>query len=310
MGGDLSGLVSNLEPWCDDTSIPFVDAGSGAPAPVIEHAAVFADSDCLEWPDMLLELGQYESFAAEGVVLEGHLLALNCESRPLHLERKGKLGGMHGECLPPESLWLQPAGELFTERFSTAHMLGVLVLPPDRFTRVLGQEIQLPTKFAHVDPQISHLLKALVIELRNEGPSGSLFVEALVTAIATRLGQQFGVPVARGGLGPTRLKVVCDFIDANLGTDLTLEAMADQAGVSVGHFTREFRQSLGTSPFAYVMRRRLEQARQALVTRDVTVGVIAAEFGFADQGHLTRLFKQAYGATPGRFARAMRASRR
>ncbi len=44
----------------------------------------------------------------------------------------------------------------------------------------------------------------------------------------------------------------------------TLGELADAAGVSVYHFAREFRRAVGETPHAYVLRRRLEVARELL----------------------------------------------
>ncbi|MGQ0548292.1 MAG: helix-turn-helix transcriptional regulator [Armatimonadota bacterium] len=68
---------------------------------------------------------------------------------------------------------------------------------------------------------------------------------------------------------------------------------------------RQFRLMLGTSPYRYLLMRRLEFARQRIHLGCPLVAV-ACEAGFADQAHLTRTFKSAFGLTPARY-RALRA---
>ena len=64
---------------------------------------------------------------------------------------------------------------------------------------------------------------------------------------------------------------------------------------------RQFRLMCGTSPYRYLLMRRLDRARK-LLARDQALADIALDAGFADQAHFTRMFKAAYGLTPGRYA--------
>ena len=96
-----------------------------------------------------------------------------------------------------------------------------------------------------------------------------------------------------------------EFLDAQHGdaphgavTSAALEAVT---GMTRYALARDFRACLGTSPYRYLVMRRLDRAR-ALI-RDGTPLVDAAlRAGFADQSHMTRQFKQAYGLSPGRYA--------
>lgn len=66
---------------------------------------------------------------------------------------------------------------------------------------------------------------------------------------------------------------------------------------------RQFRRRYGTSPYHYLVMRRLERAR-LLIRRGEALADAAAASGFADQSHMTRHFRRAYGQSPGRW-RAM-----
>jgi AraC-like DNA-binding protein len=82
----------------------------------------------------------------------------------------------------------------------------------------------------------------------------------------------------------------------------SLDELASIAGVSRFALCRGFRRLYGISPHAYLLSRRLAQARL-----DLAAGVPAAEAavaaGFVDQSHLTRTLKRQFGMSPGRFAR-------
>ncbi len=70
---------------------------------------------------------------------------------------------------------------------------------------------------------------------------------------------------------------------------------------------RQFRRIHGTSPYRYLLMRRLEHARAGILAGRA-LAQVAFDCGFADQAHMTRLFKTAYGLSPARL-RAVAASR-
>jgi AraC family transcriptional regulator len=105
------------------------------------------------------------------------------------------------------------------------------------------------------------------------------------------------------GLSRRALNRACAYIEENLGERFTLDDLARQVGVSRFHFARLFRVSTGESPMAYLLRSRIERAKQMLIEDEQPVCEIAAALGFCDQSHLTRTFRRMTGLTPRDFAR-------
>lgn len=83
-----------------------------------------------------------------------------------------------------------------------------------------------------------------------------------------------------------------------------LEAVS---GLTRYDLARQFRIVLGTSPYRYLLMRRLEFAR-ARIHQDRPLAEVASDAGFADQAHFTRAFASAYGLPPGRYRRLRRAT--
>jgi len=110
-------------------------------------------------------------------------------------------------------------------------------------------------------------------------------------------------PRPRRGLSRRALNRACSYIAENLGERFTLDDLARQAGVSRFHFARLFRVSTGDSPMAYLLKSRIERAKQMLLQDERPVCEIAALLGFCDQSHLTRTFRRLTGLTPREFAR-------
>ena len=105
-------------------------------------------------------------------------------------------------------------------------------------------------------------------------------------------------PQWRGGLTPRALRRVRDYVDAHLGEDLKLERLAQTAGLSLYHFARAFKTSVGVPPHQFVLQRRLSLARDLLTSTDRPIADIAIAAGFSDQSHLARHFRQSFAVSP------------
>ena len=91
-----------------------------------------------------------------------------------------------------------------------------------------------------------------------------------------------------------------EFLDAHCEHAVRSEQLEAVSGLSRFALARQFRASLGTSPYRYVVLRRLDRARR-LIGEGTSLAEAAAASGFADQSHMTRQFKRAYGVSPGRW---------
>ncbi|MGC1299977.1 MAG: AraC family transcriptional regulator, partial [Alloacidobacterium sp.] len=93
---------------------------------------------------------------------------------------------------------------------------------------------------------------------------------------------------------------IMKLIDRDPERPLSLQAMAEMAGVSRFHFLREFHRATGATPHAYILQRRVLLARR-LLAAGRELGQASADAGFADQSHMTRAFVRQLGVTPARY---------
>ena len=108
---------------------------------------------------------------------------------------------------------------------------------------------------------------------------------------------------AQGGLPPRRLRRVKEHIAANLAEPLPISELAALVRLSPSHFTRAFRASVGASPHAFIMRERVERAKQLMLETDAPISEIALTCGMSDQSHMTRLFTRREGRSPAAWRR-------
>jgi AraC-like DNA-binding protein len=91
-------------------------------------------------------------------------------------------------------------------------------------------------------------------------------------------------------------------LDAHALERVTLARAAEALGASPTHLVRSFSRAFGVSPHAYVVGRRIDEARLRLLDGQPPA-LVAADVGFHDQAHLTRHFRRHVGTTPGQFVR-------
>jgi AraC family transcriptional regulator len=108
---------------------------------------------------------------------------------------------------------------------------------------------------------------------------------------------------ARGGLAAWQILRVRAYVDSNLHRTIHIRDLSAVARRSPAHFSRKFKQAVGESPHAYVVKRRLERACHLMMTSVASLSEIALSVGFSDQAHLCRLFRQAFGQSPANWRR-------
>lgn len=95
-----------------------------------------------------------------------------------------------------------------------------------------------------------------------------------------------------------RLRRVRDRIDREYAQPLDVAALARDAQMSAGHFSRLFRQAYGESPYSYLMTRRIERAMALLRRGDMNVTDVCFEVGCSSLGTFSIRFTELIGMPP------------
>lgn len=172
-----------------------------------------------------------------------------------------------------------------------------------------SDRIELVPAFQTRDPQIDAIATLLLAELHQASSSSRLCTDSLANVLAVHLLRHHAtsrseLPTYAGGLPQHQLLQILDYIDAYLSSEMTLADLAALVGMSQFHFGRLFKQSLGLSPYQYLLQQRVERAKQLLKQTDKSIVEIALECGFNSHSHFGRKFRQLTGSTP-RAYRAM-----
>ncbi len=290
------------------SDVTFLDARSGEARDALASARIIASSSGLGWADVHVEVGRNGPWDVDNLTVPRHYLALNTDDVPLTFEAKVD-GVFRRTVLAPGEAWFCPAGESFSHRVPVPSGFALVTLDPSKLVRTVeDDQTELRRTYAVGKPQLEHLVRALAAEAERGGPSGTIFVDALATALAVQIVDSFGTRTSSSAneaaeFSKLALRRVLEAIDAQLGDGITVEQLARTAGVGAAQFARAFRVATGESPHQFVIRRRLEEAKKALELRDPDILNVALRFGFSDQAHFTRFFKRQFGIPPGRFVR-------
>lgn len=151
------------------------------------------------------------------------------------------------------------------------------------------------------DPVLMSAARGIGAEISDRSPLGALLAESYVATIFAQLlrKQQF-LPDARkvGGLSPAILSRVIEKIDEDLESDLSLAQLAEIAGLSIPHFCRAFKQTTGDPPYAFLVRRRIERAKEYLRHSSMPITDVALVCGFSSSSHLSNAFRREVGMAP------------
>jgi AraC-like DNA-binding protein len=151
------------------------------------------------------------------------------------------------------------------------------------------------------DPRLVERLRGLQQAIADEADRlerESLLIQGLAEAI-TRHGEPGPAQEVRSG-GRDAVKAVRAYLTDHLTEKVSLDELAEAAGLSRYHLLRVFQAATGLPPHAYQNQLRVDLGKR-LLAQGMPVSQAALETGFTDQSHFTRVFRQYTGATPGQY---------
>ncbi|MFB6416122.1 MULTISPECIES: helix-turn-helix domain-containing protein [Bradyrhizobium] len=162
----------------------------------------------------------------------------------------------------------------------------------------------------HDDEVIRHIGAALQHGLRRPHEANQLFIDHMMLGLTTHVAQTYGglqrrTEPARGGLASWQARRACEVLGADLGGKLSLQKIAAELDLSVSHFSRAFRISVGLPPHQWLLHQRVKAAQQLMSVRSLPLSEIAISAGFANQSHFTRVFSSIVGVSPAVWRRQM-----
>jgi AraC family transcriptional regulator len=187
-----------------------------------------------------------------------------------------------------------------------SHVL-VLAIPQaiaEDYAQDAGVRLDLRREEAFREPRLMQQIVQLWHELADEEPGNTLYADHVMRSVLHTLTRRAGEDLRRARrrrreqLPNHTIRRLRDYVEHRLSDDLDVMALAGVAELSPAHFARAFAETLGVTPFRYVMMRRLERARELLERTHRSTLDIALDVGFKTPSHFTSRFRQEFGLTP------------
>jgi AraC-like DNA-binding protein len=129
-----------------------------------------------------------------------------------------------------------------------------------------------------------------------------MYCESLSIACAIHLATNYSISDKRifapkGKLSSHQLKEVIDYVRSRINMAISLEGLASTIHLSIFHFSRLFKNTLGVSPYQFVLQLKIEYAKR-LIKQKQPIGDIAYKLGFTDSAHFCNAFKKITGQSP------------
>ena len=261
------------------------------------------------------------------VVLEHHLVRsgeIPEHEHPnlcLHLQLKGdsdlewwESGKNAIEHTQPGSLIVIPSGTRDRLRWQGSSERLVLSIETEALQHLASQlglrnSPELRGSWSLLDPSLRLLVTEMGREAQHGWPLGALYADLLALNLQSNLIRNHASsPIItlghKGGLSILRLRRAMEYITDHLAADIGLQEIAGEMGLSPSHFAHEFRNTTGETPYQYLLKQRLERAKQLLLTTHLPAQDVGTLTGFLFPANFVRTFRQRVGLSPSAWRKA------
>lgn len=181
----------------------------------------------------------------------------------------------------------------------------------DDFSLENGNYLKIDNFLYMYDPFLEQAIELIKDILYVGDRFESLEAQNIARVLVSRIISKYSFPIVNNtnfdnGLPLQTLQKIFDFIEDNLHRRIPIERLAHMAGIGSAQFSRLFKRATNVTLHQYIIKRRVERARDLLAETQLPIAEIAHECGFADQVHLTRFFGRIVGTSPASFRKKLR----
>lgn len=144
---------------------------------------------------------------------------------------------------------------------------------------------------------VPRYLKLVLDCLRKQGPIQEPLLSGYIynTLMELLAGSAIDAYIA-----PSIVELI-NYIETNYQNTITVDDLANRIAMSPSHLTRSFKNALGYSPYEYILKTRIDAAKNLLKCTDLSISEIGLQSGFSDESHFVATFRKKTGMTPREF---------
>jgi AraC family transcriptional regulator len=264
-------------------------------------------SDSSNWNNLHLRYFRYKPHETPEISYDQHMVIIHTDVTSPAQHELSLDGIDRQEELQNGQVVIIPANTRNSSQWEDPHGNIIISLDPAFYTQhaQISQlnSAQLVPHFSKPDPLIYGIGQSLKQELETGQGGGQLYVESAALMLVNHLLRDYSEvsnvpPEILEGLPQYQLKCVTEYINAHLAEDISLAELAKQVKLSQSHFSSLFRKSTGLSPYQFLIKQRVNRAKELLLMGDLAIIDVAIAVGFYDQSHLTRHMRRLLGVSP------------
>ena len=159
--------------------------------------------------------------------------------------------------------------------------------------------------------EIIQLLNGIVNEKNKKDPDSEFLIRLMVMEVFVYLSRAFRIEWENSMKDKSPklkelIKISVNFINSNYEKEITLSDVSSFVFLSPSYFLRVFKDEMGVSPINYLLRTRVEKAKEILETTDMKINDIALLVGFSNHQRFNEIFKKNTGMTPTSYRKSQR----
>ncbi|PVC66090.1 AraC family transcriptional regulator [Priestia megaterium] len=237
--------------------------------------------------------------------LDKHLLLLHRTAKPVAIQET-VADSFHGGVAFKNDINFIPAGADSTCEWKEPLSFLRVELNPQIVKEIADKEslsssLDLSYYLRNQDHKMQQLLLWLNEEVEHGNPQGKLYIDSVTNLIIYHILKQHNDSQSNflsKTPGLEHLKIAMEYMQDHYAESITLDELTRLSNLSSSHFINSFKQTLGVTPHQYLLKIRIERAKEKLQSSSLPLSEIAYELGFTDQSHFSKHFKKITGMSP------------
>ncbi|WP_308205143.1 helix-turn-helix transcriptional regulator [Mycolicibacterium litorale] len=248
------------------------------------------------------------TFATERITAPTDWCSFDAGNHLMYVYRHGAMRSMEtlldwgpSGRIPPSAgdIWWKPAG-IPCSALVQGDVAGYceIAIPG----RTIGDTALIP-RVKYKNPLVHHLVEEIHSVAGRDDVVARLLTESLAETLRLLIIDTYTAApqVARPDrttLDQATRSLIMEYLSDSLDTEITLDTLAELAEMPAGAFIQAFRRTFHTTPYQFVLDRRIAHAKTLLLTTSRSITEIAAAVGFSTPNHFATAFKRRVGVSP------------
>ncbi len=297
------------------SNLEFIQSDSNQPSDCGKVLEIEISNADLGWQGVVLEKGYSPSFYPQNVYTPYFYFALALE-RDLHWKVKTS-DDMQFLKTTPGEIWINPPKTPFSHEISEPCYFVILAVEEDVFLQAANLSLAISKlKFLNNynvhDETLKNIIELFLMEVQSGGKNGFSYYQNLLSLLSTHYINNYSNyqdlqndSFNTSKIRKAEIEKIDQFISDNIDRNIGIDELAERLNYSKYYFLREFKKSVGVTPYQYLIDRKMRKARKLLSQPEQTIAAVSYDLGFNDQAYFTHVFKKHFGKTPGQFQKAV-----